>query len=141
MIPVIGSALLLTPAVILDVREKRLPTVFLLLFGAVGVIVSLISKSLEWPEVLIGIAIGGLFLVLSKITREQIAYGDGVLIAALGAWIGGAVLSGAVLIGLLSGGIFGVALILIRRKSRKYRLPFAPFLAFGAAVMLFFSYL
>ncbi len=140
MISVVGSILLLAPAVVMDVRKKRLPLVFLAVFGAAGIVVNLCFENLKWPDIAAGVAVGGLFLLISKITREQIAYGDGVLVGSLGAWIGGGLLSGAVLIGLLSGGAFGLFLILIRKRSRKHRLPFAPFLSFGCGIMLILNF-
>ena len=42
-------------------------------------------------------------------------------------------------LGFLLGAVIGVALIVSKRKSRKDKIPFGPFLAAGAVLAMFFG--
>jgi leader peptidase (prepilin peptidase) / N-methyltransferase len=68
--------------------------------------------------------------------KEGMGYGDFKLFAALGAWLGWQMLLGTILIAALVGAGVGVALILFRRHQRATPIPFGPFLAAAAWLML-----
>jgi leader peptidase (prepilin peptidase)/N-methyltransferase len=56
------------------------------------------------------------------------------LAAMLGAFLGWKLGLLAILLGVLSGGVVALALLIMRRKGRKEAIPFGPFLALGGAV-------
>ena len=79
-------------------------------------------------EILGGLAIGLLFLFISKLSKEAIGYADSWLILLLGGYLG---FRGTML--LLTGafvitGIFGLSGMALRRLKKKSRIPFIPFL-------------
>lgn len=61
--------------------------------------------------------------------KEGMGYGDFKLLAALGAWLGWAVLPQIVLISSISGAAVGIAAVLTGRQARHEPIPFGPFLA------------
>ena len=126
-----GSVSLLAPSVVLDVRKKTLPVWLLAGFGVFGLVVQLAILRTSVLLTLTGLLPGVILLVAAALTKEKIGYGDGALSCALGAWIGGPKAAGAVLSGLILGGLFGTALIVFRKKSSAHRIPFAPFLLVG----------
>lgn len=84
-----------------------------------------------------GIGVGILFFLISRVTREEIGYGDSWIILILGIYLGMwrllEVLSTAFL--LLS--LTAVVCLSVKRMSRKYKLPFIPFLAAGYLCSIF----
>jgi prepilin signal peptidase PulO-like enzyme (type II secretory pathway) len=86
--------------------------------------------------VIAALAAGFAFLVLNVMTRNGVGMGDVKLVAFLGAGLGTGVI-GAIAVGCFS--IFPFALGTLVRggmAARKSTLPFGPFLAFGALVIL-----
>jgi prepilin signal peptidase PulO-like enzyme (type II secretory pathway) len=68
--------------------------------------------------------------------RRAFGLGDVKLIAVMGLFLGQAVL-GAILVALLTGSLFGLALLARHgRAAAKLTIPFGPFLAFGGVVAL-----
>ena len=69
-------------------RTKRIP-IWLLGVGAVGTFLFLSScNKVDLCSVLGGIGIGGICLVISKVTGEALGYGDSLLICLLGSYAG-----------------------------------------------------
>lgn len=85
---------------------------------------------------LAAIAAFSVFLVLNIVTRNGIGMGDAKLVAFIGAGLGAGVV-GAVAIAFMATFPFSLG-VLIRGglSARKSKLPFGPFLAFGALVVL-----
>lgn len=83
-----------------------------------------------------GAAVGVLFLVISRITRQSLGYGDSLAILILGIFLGFwgvvEVLAGAfVLLAAVS-----MVVLVMKKMSRRQRLPFFPFLAAGYAIAI-----
>lgn len=82
-------------------------------------------------------ALGAGYLVLALLRPADMGLGDVKLAAVLGlhlGWIGwGHVVLGAFL-GFLVGGLSGLALIAVRRATRRTAIPFGPFMLTGALV-------
>ncbi|MQA20524.1 prepilin peptidase [Rugamonas rivuli] len=70
--------------------------------------------------------------------REGMGYGDFKLLAALGAWMGWAMLPAIVLMSSLVGSVVGIVLMIVNRKGLEYQIPFGPYLA--AAGLIAFLY-
>ena len=91
------------------------------------------------PSRLIAGAAGGGFLLLAALAYPGgMGMGDVKLAGVMGLFLGSAV-APAIFIALLAGALLGGA-ILVRRgvqKGRKTKVPFGPFLAFGAVTATF----
>jgi leader peptidase (prepilin peptidase)/N-methyltransferase len=68
--------------------------------------------------------------------KEGMGYGDFKLCAALGAWLGWQMLLPVILIASAVGAVVGVTFIALRGHHRSTPIPFGPFLAAGAWLML-----
>jgi leader peptidase (prepilin peptidase)/N-methyltransferase len=92
------------------------------------------GRALEWLVAALGAAV---FMALPSLVRPgALGMGDVKLALLLGAALGGEVL-GALTLGCVA--VLPVALVLMARRDSRLRgatVPFAPFLAFGAAVVL-----
>ena len=76
------------------------------------------------------------FLIIAMINPAGMGGGDVKFSAVLGLMVGFPGILMALWISVVGGGLIAVGLILARRKSRKDSIPFGPFMAMGAAVVL-----
>jgi leader peptidase (prepilin peptidase)/N-methyltransferase len=83
------------------------------------------------------LAAGGVLLVLNLVSPRGMGMGDVKLAAFEGAflgWLGWGHVFLGMFLGFLLGSVGGLTLILLRLRSRRDHIPFAPFLAAGALV-------
>jgi leader peptidase (prepilin peptidase) / N-methyltransferase len=146
------AALIIISFIDLDVRIVpdviSLPGIVTgLLFAVIGRY--LISDPMEIVPTpvaaLIGVLVGGGFLlavawVYERFTGvEGMGGGDIKLLAMIGAFLGWPSIPLTLFFSSLGGSIIGLSIMLAKGVDRRYALPFAPFLCFGALVYLFFG--
>ncbi len=89
---------------------------------------------------LIGLLAGGiLFYAVALVSRGGLGGGDIKLIAMIGAFLGWQGTFFTVLMAALTGSLVGITLMLLGKKGRKDKVPFGPFLAFGAIAFTLFG--
>lgn len=123
-----------------DIREKKISLWKIKVYGILAAAISL-WKLFSLNEdlgilicrLLAGLLPGIFLLILSKITREAIGYGDGLILLFIGLSLGFWECIGIFFTGLL--GVFLAALLILLFFGRKKRLeiPFIPFLLTGLA--------
>jgi len=90
-----------------------------------------------------GISFAGFFLfayLFKKIRgHEGIGQGDIDLIAFIGAFTGPLGIWISVMIGSITGSIFGLGFMLIMGQKKSVRIPFGPFLAIGAMIFVIYQ--
>ncbi len=84
-----------------------------------------------------GIAIGGLFFLISRFTREAIGYGDSWLILILGIFTGGRRLLLVVFVAMFAISTFAIAAAIKSGWNRKKTIPFVPFLFLAYVGVMF----
>ncbi len=139
----VGVALFL-----IDLDTRRLPNAIVVPSFVVGAVLLSASAILTGRlDSLIAAAIGAValfafYLILALAYPGGMGFGDVKLAAVLGlylAWLGwGALVVGAFAAFLL-GGIFAVALIIVRKAGRKSGIPFGPWMILGSGVGVFFG--
>ena len=102
-----------------DHRLKLLSVRRFWVFGGIGLIWFLICKPFSWMELAGGAGLGLVLLWVSHVSKEQFGAGD--------AWL--------LLWSLIICGIYSMGMLLLKRRSRKERIAFAPFVL-GAEVLL-----
>ena len=95
------------------------------------------DPSVEW--IVAALAAGGFYLVAALVYPAGLGMGDVKLATFLGAWLGA-----SVIVALFAGSILAllpavVILALRGREGRKVGIPYAPFLAGGAVIALFWG--
>lgn len=114
-----------------DLRTKKIPIIYLIVFSGVVVIYNIFYMQNSWWHTLMGMGIGMLFVMCSKVTQEKIGYGDSWIITNLGIHLGVWKLFLLLYFGFFSCALWCV--IALKRKwvSRKSRIPLVPFLMLG----------
>ena len=80
-------------------------------------------------EVMFGLGIGVGFLLISRLTQEQIGYGDSWLILILGMYVGSGKLITLLLVASFGAALFSLIFCMVHRWNRNFTIPFVPFLA------------
>ena len=126
---------------VIDLQHKILfPNEITLPGIVVGLLLSGITGEPGWLSSLIGIAVGGgtLYAIAEAYYRirgeEGLGMGDVKMLAMIGAFLGWKLVLLTLVLSSISGSIVGVAILLVRKESLKYALPFGTFLAVGALI-------
>ena len=128
----------------IDLRSFRLPDVITLPLILLGLCFNGFSslrfvniESALWG-VLLGYGVLWLLNFLYRFAKKQdgIGMGDAKLLAALGAWLGWAVLPSLLLIASLAGIVGGLIYLQWKRQNTRNAFPFGPFLAFAGIIEL-----
>ena len=125
---------LLVVGSICDVKSYSLPVWFLivgLLGGIAGGLYQLLATDGTRWDLLWGILPGCLSIGLSCVTREQIGYGDGILLLAVGGCLGAEQTLKVWMAGLLVSFAVSVILLSTHKADRNTRIPFVPCLLVG----------
>ncbi|MFG2774965.1 prepilin peptidase [Streptomyces sp. NPDC048350] len=147
--PELAVWLLLAPFAVLlatvDARVHRLPDPLTLPLAAATPLLLLGAELLpydagSWLHALLGgLALSAGYFVLFLIRPSGMGLGDVKLALCLGAalgWYGWGILFVGTFAAFLAGSLYGLALVLARRGSRKSAIPFGPFMIGGALVGL-----
>ena len=133
MIYDIGLMLTLIPGVIIDIRRKELPVIWLTLIAAAGLAVRFIRQDQPWL-VLMSSVLAALCCLATAFLSRGLGWGDAFLVGASGILSGPAELIPSLLVSTLAAALFGGVRILMKKATFKTRLPFAPFLLVGFMV-------
>jgi leader peptidase (prepilin peptidase)/N-methyltransferase len=110
-----------------------------------GLLVNLDGMFVPLRDAVIGAAAG--YLVLWSIYwlfklatgKEGMGYGDFKLLAALGAWLGWAMLPTIILLSSVVGALVGISLIVFAKRGRDKPIPFGPYLAAAGLIALLYG--
>ena len=116
-----------------DIRRRTLPVVLLGEGTFLSVLYVVCNDREYWYLHLAGAGVGLFFLLVSKITKEAIGYGDSVAIVILGGYLGV-----WKVVGVLAAAFFtsGVCSVILAFRRRVKTMPFFPFLTLGYILML-----
>lgn len=115
----------------IDIRLHRVPVKVLAVSGAAAVLYQFVFGECCVWEILAGAGIGLLFLLIGRITKESVGYGDGWGIFVLGLYLGFGELLTVLLISFFLLAIFAVFVLCLKKMPRKCAFPFFPFLTGG----------
>lgn len=137
LVDILGCAVLVAVTVT-DLERRIVPNRIVVPALAAALVVQTAREpSLEW--IAASLAAGGFFLLAALVYPAGLGMGDVKLAAFLGAWLGA-----PVVVALFAGSLMTLipALIILAMRGsagRKTAIPFAPFLAAGGVVALFFG--
>lgn len=132
----------------IDLDSAKLPNVIVLPAYGVGLVLFTLVAALsgEWDNLLQAVigaaALFVLYFVTLLIYPAGMGMGDVKLAGVIGlflGWAGWGPLAVGAFAAFVLGGLFGVALLLVRRANRKSGIPFGPWMLAGAFIGLFFG--
>ncbi len=135
------TGLVLVVSAATDILFYRIQT--LVVLCPVPVILFLLHDSgvNVWKSVLLGLVVAGSFMLLSYVSRGQIGMGDGLILGVVAMGITFWQLLALLFLAFSISGIYGIFLVLVRKKTRKYKIPFVPFVLVGYLLTIGGGYL
>jgi leader peptidase (prepilin peptidase)/N-methyltransferase len=132
-------------AAVIDLDTFYLPDDITLPLVWAGLLVNVGGTFIDLQSAVIGAAAG--YLVLWSVywvfrlvaKKEGMGYGDFKLLAAIGAWLGWAMLPFVILASSLVGAVIGGGALLVRGRDRNTPIPFGPYLAVAGVIALFWG--
>lgn len=124
-----------------DLKEMFIPDRVIIPALIIGILIKLLLLPHQLvPSVISGFLIGLFFLILVVITKGQgMGGGDIKLGAFIGLSLGFPSGFLAIMLGFLTGAIFGILAIMRGKKGFKDTVPFGPFLVLGSLITIFWG--
>lgn len=137
MIHMIWCAIFLGICAITDLKERQVYLGFCLANMGIALLANLIFQNVEWTSIVAGLGLGVVFFAVCIITKEAMGKGDAVIILVLGSICGIKISFEIVTWAFVICSMVSIFEILIKRKSIKSEIPFAPFLFCGCILTMF----
>jgi leader peptidase (prepilin peptidase)/N-methyltransferase len=138
-------AWLLIAMTLIDYDTKTLPDDLTFPLLWLGLLVNLNGTFVPLHDAVIGamagyLALWSVYWLFKLVTgKEGMGYGDFKLLAALGAWLGWAMLPTIIILSSVVGAVVGISLILFARRARDNPIPFGPYLAAAGMIALLYG--
>lgn len=126
--------------IVSDLRYMIIPNKLLLFFLPLFLLVRVIQPLEPWHDSILG-AVCGFVLIGGTIflSKGGMGVGDLKLLTLLGFILGFKQILVAFTLAVCFGAVIGAGLLLMKKVSRKTRMPFAPYLIFGALTSYFYG--
>jgi len=123
----------------IDIEFKVIPNVIVLPFTLVGLAFSIFLNLEEWWFPIAFSAGAFLFmLIIHLISPRGMGMGDVKLSLMIGAFLVRSVVA-ALFLGFLLGSVYGLSLIIVKKRGLKHQIPFGPFISVGSIIALFWG--
>jgi len=136
---------LLIAMTFIDIDTQLLPDDLTYPLLWAGLLLNINGTFVPLQDAVIGAAAGYLVLwavywLFKLVTgKEGMGYGDFKLLAALGAWLGWAMLPTIILLSSVVGAVVGISLIVFAKRGRDKPIPFGPYLAAAGLIALLYG--
>ena len=116
---------------VFDIKRKKIPVYMLIILAAAGIISNFTIGEFDIEKRIIAMLPGLILLIVSMITKQQIGYGDGLIILIMGLYIDIDDILSIVLSSFLLSSIAAIILMTVFKKKKNFEMAFSPFLLIG----------
>ena len=116
---------------VFDIKRKKIPVYMLIILAAAGIISNFTVGEFDIEKRIIAMLPGMILLIVSMITKQQIGYGDGMIILIMGLYIDIDDILSIVLSSFLLSSIAAIMLMTVFKKKKNFEMAFSPFLLIG----------
>lgn len=116
---------------VFDIKRKKIPVYMLIILAAAGIISNFTVGEFDIEKRIIAMLPGMILLIVSMITKQQIGYGDGMIILIMGLYIDIDDILSIVLSSFLLSYIAAIILMTVFKKKKNFEMAFSPFLLIG----------
>ncbi|WP_075721822.1 prepilin peptidase [Roseburia sp. 499] len=128
--------ILLVVCAVEDLKHKEVTVTYILVFGIIGVLLHLFYPNCSVYSMLWGLLLGIAVMTVSVLSGGSIGMGDGILMTVTGVYLGGYQNLELFFIGVFLAGIWSLGLLVFKKKKRKEKIAFMPFLLVAYVFML-----
>ncbi len=135
---------LLLPLFVIDLKQRLVPDKITIPGIIAGFAFSFFLEEIPWYDSLIGIAAGGMVILVISIAgrfifkREAMGMGDVTLFMLVGAFLGWQKILLTLILASILGSIIGLAIV-AKQKKKFIVVPFGPFITAGAVISYFWG--
>lgn len=123
----------------IDIEFRIIPNVLILPALVIGLLINIfLVKEVWWKPLAFSAGSFVFMLIIHLIYPKGMGLGDVKFSAVLGAFLSQAVVVG-LFIGFLFGSLFGLVMIIVKKRRLKQTIPFGPFLSLGSLFALFWG--
>lgn len=122
-----------------DIRSKEIRRVWLFILGAAGTLLMVAGGGIRSGADLVRFIPGMLCLLVAWMTKEQLGWGDAILILVMGCYLDALALMNVCMIAFALAGLVALILLVVAKKSKKYVLPLVPFILLGYVLLCFWE--
>lgn len=119
-----------------DIRYKKISLFVSVLFGIAAILVNIIIRQYSLLSLILAVVLGGIIMLVSKITKGAIGIGDGIVLMVLGLYTGIYINLTVLFYGFLVSALMSILLLSLKRVRKKDSLPFVPCLLVGYLITL-----
>ncbi|ATW23992.1 prepilin peptidase [Candidatus Formimonas warabiya] len=135
LIPALFLISLLIIVSFIDMDHYRIPDLLIIFGLGTGIVFQILIPSIRFSDSLLGLIVGGgILFTLALVSRGGMGGGDIKLGGLIGFFLGWRFILLSLFLAALLASIIGLALMLVKKKSRKDPIPFGPFLSLGAII-------
>lgn len=116
---------------VFDIKRKKIPVYMLIVLAAAGIISNFTVGEFDIEKRIIAMLPGMILLIVSMVTKQQIGYGDGLIILIMGLYIDIDDILSIVLSSFLLSSIAAIILMTVFKKKKNFEMAFSPFLLIG----------
>lgn len=120
---------------IVDIRLRHIPELMLGMGSVLAAGYSILSREVPLALCAWGLLLGTAFVGVSRITKEAVGYGDSWIVCILGVYLGIWKLLLLLAAAFAALGAAAMAVLVLRKWSRKASLPAIPFITAGYIVL------
>ena len=115
---------------VVDAATKKIPVLMLIFMGITG-IYHVVSQEMSLETLAISIIPGIVILIAAVLSRQQIGYGDAIVIILMGLFVSADIICSSLVMALMLAGVVSVVMVAIKKADRKKQIAFTPFLLIG----------
>lgn len=119
-----------------DIKQKKLTSLYIMMFGVGGMFLHLVAPVCSIYSILWGMLLGLALILISLMTRGSVGLGDGILLVVTGVYLGGYKNLQLFMIGLLLAALWSLGLVVVKKKRGKEEIAFVPFLLISYLFMM-----
>ena len=124
---------------VFDIKKREMPISILwlgMVIAACFCLRQIAGGSLTVVQAGASLLPGTFFLLVSRLTGEQIGSGDGIMLVMIGLFIGSYRCVMLLCVALIASTVFASFLLVFRKAKKDSKIPFVPFLAIGMGVII-----
>lgn len=119
-----------------DIKTRQISMISVGSFAGIGLILRIVYDPDSWYQPIAGAGIGFFLLLIAKMTKEKIGYGDGWIILVTGIYLGFRYNLFLLTVSLFISALASVILLSFKKVNRKSTMPFVAFIFVGYCIML-----
>ena len=116
---------------VIDIKKREISITASVIISLIAVLLIVFAKDIHILSMVFGLCEGILLMILSHVSKEQIGFGDGIILCATGLILGWKDNLTMFFFSCLICALFSICLMTIKKADKRTKIPFVPFMVPG----------